>query len=306
MTRDQAYLAHILFRNRVLESNGNAYEALFTQIMDLANPDFQQVKPQGSIGDRKNDGFDRNTGTYYQVYAPEDPKIKEQAAINKLVADFNGLYSFWQDICPIQRFYFVINDKYKGAYPTIHAELAKIHQSYPDIETNVFLSKHLEEILFSLPDKRIELCLGIMPEAYSGDVDYDILRQVVDYLLMVPVDPSMEFIPINPDFDKKIVFNGLSDTMAAYLRSHRINEHSVSDFFKYNSAYTRNALRDIFNGLYQEALKAIDDNPDKPDRVFMYIFSHSFKQHTGAVDNAILTLMAYYFEYCDIFEAPEV
>ena len=95
MTREQTYVAHILFRNKVLESDGTAYETLFTKIMDLANPTFQQVKPQGPIGDRKNDGFDKSTGTYYQVYAPEDPKTKEQDAVNKLVNDFNGLYSYW-------------------------------------------------------------------------------------------------------------------------------------------------------------------------------------------------------------------
>lgn len=306
MTREQTYVAHILFRNKVLESDGTAYETFFTKIMDLANPTFQQVKPQGPIGDRKNDGFDKSTGTYYQVYAPEDPKTKEQDAVNKLVNDFNGLYSYWQNICPIHRFCFVFNDKYKGAHPTIHDELAKIHKAYPDIETDVFLAKHLEEICFSLSDEKIELCLGIIPETYCGDVDYDVLRQVVDYLLTVPVDPTKEFIPINPDFDKKIVFNGLSDNMASYLRGHRINGHSIDDFFKYNSAYTKNALRDIFNGLYQEALKTIDDNPDKPDQVFLYIYDHSFQRHTGAVDNAIFTLMAYYFEYCDIFEAPVV
>lgn len=305
MTKEQAYFAHILFRNKVLESDGYAYETLFTKIMGFAIPAFQPVKPQGSIGDRKNDGFDNATGTYYQVYAPEDPKTKEQAALKKLDADFNGLYSYWQSICPIRRFFFVINDKFKGAYPTVHAELAIIHQTYPSVETGVFLAKHLEDVCFSLPEDKIELCLGVIPEIYSGDVDYDILRQVVDFLLTVPVDPTQEFIPINPDFDKKIVFNRLSDTMATYLNSHRINEHSVDDFFKYNSAYTKNELRDIFSGLYQEAITTLEDTPDKPDQVFTYIFSHAFNLHTGAVDNAILTLMAYYFEYCDIFEAPE-
>lgn len=304
MTKEQAYFAHILFRNKVLESDGYAYEALFTQIMGFSSPAFQPVKPQGIIGDRKNDGFDKTTGTYYQVYAPEDPKSKEHAATKKLVTDFNGLYLYWQNICPIRRFFYVINDKYKGAYPTVHAELAKIHQLYPNIETDVFLAKHLEDVCFSLPDEKIELCLGVIPEAYCGDVDYDILRQVVDYLLTVPVDPTKELIPINPDFDKKIIFNGLSNTMATYLKSHRINGHSVDDFFKYNSAYTKDALRNIFSGLYQEAMKTLEDTSGKPDQVFTYIFSHAFKQHTGAIDNAIFTLMAYYFEYCDIFEAP--
>ena len=104
----------------------------------------------------------------------------------------------------------------------------------------------------------------------------------------------------------------LAKMTAEYFRMFEVSTEYVDsaagcyDFFKDNSAYTKNALRDIFNGLYQEALKTIDDNPDKPDQVFLYIYDHSFQRHTGAVDNAIFTLMAYYFEYCDIFEAPVV
>lgn len=58
--------------------------------MQRHNRNFQQVKPQGQYGDRKNDGFDKTTGTYYQVYAPEDIKIKEKETIEKLVTDFSG------------------------------------------------------------------------------------------------------------------------------------------------------------------------------------------------------------------------
>lgn len=131
MTREQKFMAHLIFRNKISESDGSAFEALFTRIMTCANPSFQQVKPQGRIGDKKNDGFDQLSGTYYQVYAPEKLEIKEQNAINKLNEDFNGLYAYWKSICPIKKFIYVINDKYKGAFPSLHKELANIHGNYP-------------------------------------------------------------------------------------------------------------------------------------------------------------------------------
>lgn len=106
-------MAHLIFRNKISESDGSAFEALFTRIMTCANPSFQQVKPQGRIGDKKNDGFDSLSGTYYQVYAPENLEIKEQNAINKLNEDFNGLYAYWKSICPIRKFIYVVNDKTK-------------------------------------------------------------------------------------------------------------------------------------------------------------------------------------------------
>ena len=306
MNREQKYIAHIMFKNKVLQSNGNAFEAFFSQIMTCANVNFQQVKPQGSIGDRKNDGFDKTTGTYYQVYAPENISTKEKTALEKLSTDFNGLYKYWQDICPIRRFFFVINDKFNGGYPSLHNELAKIQAAHPEVEANLFLSKDLENICFQLSDEYFDTCLGFIPETYYGSVDYDILNDVVSYLLSNPVNPTKEFIPINPNFEEKIKFNGLSDAIARYLTSYRINEYCIDDFLKYNSSYTKEALRNIFTSLYHEALNEIEDAPDKPDLVFMYIFEHSFNKRSGAIDNAILTLMAYYFEYCDIFQAPEV
>lgn len=306
MTREQKYIAHIMFRNKVLQSYGNAFEAFFSQIMTCANVNFQQVKPQGSIGDRKNDGFDKTTGTYYQVYAPEDISTKEKNALSKLSTDFNGLYEYWQDICPIRRFFFVINDKFKGGFPSLHSELANIQAAHPEVEANLFLSKDLEDICFQLSEEHIDTCLGYVPEIYYENVDYDVLNDVMGYLLSSPINLTKEFIPINPNFEEKIRFNGLSEAIARYLTSNRINEYCIDDFLKYNSSYTKEALRNIFTGLYNEALRTLEDAQDKPDSVFMYIFEHSYNKRNRAIDNAILTLMAYYFEYCDIFQAPEV
>lgn len=304
MTREQQYLAHLMFKNKVFESDGNAFECFFTKVMSCHNANFQQVKPQGRIGDRKNDGFDKTTGTYYQVYAPEEIGKKETNAISKLKEDFNGLYSYWQKLCPIHHFFYVINDKFKGGFPSIYAELSKIHNEHPDVETGLFLAKDLENICLNLSDEDIDACLGYVPEIESIDVDYEVLNEVISYLLSVKVDLSAEFIPTNPDFDKKISFNGLSETIGHYLRSHRINEHYVEDFFSLNGTYTKDTLRGIFNGLYNKASSSIEDAEDKPDQVFTYILQNSCKRHDFALDNAILTLMSYYFEYCDIFQAP--
>lgn len=73
MDENEKYIARLIFQNRIYESNGQKYEDIFSKVMTYSNPNFNSVKPQGQFGDRKNDGFDRTTGVYYQVYAPEDP-----------------------------------------------------------------------------------------------------------------------------------------------------------------------------------------------------------------------------------------
>ena len=304
MNRNTRYIARLLFQNRIYSCDGAAFEHFFTQVMQRYNPNFRQIKPQGPYGDRKNDGFDNTTGTYYQVYAPEDIRTREKETIDKLVMDFGGLYSYWQGITPIKHFFYVVNDKYKGAYPTLYAELQKIRNQYPDISVNPLLSKDLEDVFLTLSEHDVIDIIGIIPSPDDIVVEYGVMRDVVDYLLRVPTNPQQEVIPLNPDFGKKISFNSLSEHVASYLKSHRINEFAINDFFELNSNFTKDELRNVFNGLYNEALNVIPDTEEKNDKVFFYIYDKSYSKHSVAIDAAIFTLMAYYFEYCDIFEVP--
>lgn len=92
--------------------------------MNKYDSEFTPIKTQGNIGDRKNDGYIPSKGIYYQVYAPE--RIDATEAINKIENDIDGLIKYWNDVCPIKEYNFVINDKYKGAYPTINAKILEV------------------------------------------------------------------------------------------------------------------------------------------------------------------------------------
>jgi hypothetical protein len=180
------------------------------------------------------------------VYAPEDIKTREKETIDKLVADFAGLYSYWQAITPIRFFFYVVNDKYKGAYPSLYAELQKIRGQYVDVTVNPFLSKDLEDIFLGLDENSVTDIIGIIPSPDDIVVEYGVMRDVIDYLLMVVTNPQQEVIPLNPDFDKKISFNSLSRDVAAYLQCHRINEFAIDDFFELSSSFAKNELRNVY------------------------------------------------------------
>src|SRR5450432_2623348 len=104
--------ARNMLRLRIHESDAQAYEDLFVRAMVYADPNFRPVKPHGNAGDRKNDGFNSTTGTYYQVYAPEDIRRSAGNALKKLREDFSGLKAFWDGLYPVRRFFYVVNDKY--------------------------------------------------------------------------------------------------------------------------------------------------------------------------------------------------
>ena len=200
------------FRLQVYQRYGTAFQDWFTQIMVASDPDFSPVKPYGNMGDRKNDGFNKVTGTYYQVFAPIDPQkstsVKE--AIEKLHKDFKGLYDFWNNIIPIKCFYFVVNDEFLGYGPFLDPELVKIEKTYPGIECKPFYAQHLEKIFLNLSDEEIFFQIGRIPdpeliEEFEGGV----MNEVIQHLTTLNALYSPSSIPINPNFDQKLEFKSV-------------------------------------------------------------------------------------------------
>lgn len=136
---------------------------MFVKIMAYAHRKFRPVKAQGRTGDKSNDGFDSQSGTYYQVYAPDDIRKTQGDALKKLKRDFRGLKVFWDNLYPVKRYFFVINDKYQGVSPTIEAELVAIKTKHSLTEADVFLAKDLEETLFNLSDDKGISVIGHVP-----------------------------------------------------------------------------------------------------------------------------------------------
>jgi len=124
-------------------------------------------------------------------------------------------------------------------------------------------------------------------------------------LLLKPSKKLSEFIPNSPDYDKKIKFNSLSQVVAELLNAGRRQSFVISEYFELNSKFVKDDLRQIFQELYDEALKIIPESDTKNDEVFQYIVDKSSPINSTAVFNSVIVLMAYYFEYCDIFKIPE-
>src|SRR3990172_3380339 len=177
MNNVEKTLARILFHNKINQSDGNAFEDLFTEIMNYAEPDFQQIKPWGSIGDRKNDGYIKSKGIYFQVFAPEDIKVSYPTVVKKLVKDFNGLKKQWN---PVNEFYFVVNDKYKGVNADSEKAMKKLKKDHGLKKAEFRTAKDLENILFGLRDDQIEKVVGFLPDPQNiKSLDFNVLNEVV-------------------------------------------------------------------------------------------------------------------------------
>lgn len=84
---DKHYLS-LQFKNKIHSKDGNEFQSFFENIMEKAYSDFQKIRPYGKEGDAGNDGYRKKLGIYYQVYAPNVPKVNEAKAAEKLENDF--------------------------------------------------------------------------------------------------------------------------------------------------------------------------------------------------------------------------
>ena len=152
---DYNYLL-VQFKVKIYAKNGTVFQKFFEDIMTNVHRNFKII-PSGG-GDGGNDGWIENIGRYYQVYSPEDTKIKDADAAKKILNDFNKLQKNWNIISEVKEYYFVYNDKYVGANKP-EKSIAFLREKYPNIKFKLYLSNDLEKEFFDLSEEKI-LSLG--------------------------------------------------------------------------------------------------------------------------------------------------
>lgn len=308
LNRNERALARYIFKLRVHQSEGQAYEDLFVQIMTYSNPNFTPIEAYGNIGDRKNDGYDKTQGTYYQIFAPQDlaKSYTKRDAIIKAEKDFIGLKAFWDTKHKINNYYFVINDKYKGSLADIEEKLEEIQRIHSLSLCNCFSAKDLEDIFFNLPADQVIVIIGSIPDSSSiGQLDYRMMTDVIRHISenQSSVDPLTNYSL--PTMSDKIIFNGLVKTRAL-LETGSYQTGAVEDYFSKNSGVSAQDIRDDINQIYLTSKeKDFPDEGNKGDYIFIDILNAiTGSKPTKALQDAAIVLMAYFFESCDIFEPP--
>jgi hypothetical protein len=308
MNTSEKYIARIMFQIKVHTSDGQLYENLFSKIMTKHNSNFRMIKPYGNIGDRKNDGFDKKSGVYYQVFAPENlEKAKTISdAVSKLREDFKGLKKHWDALCKIKEFYYVVNDKYKGLPPQVEQEILLLGSDHSDVVCDSFCSNNLERVFFELSNDDITDIIGIIPTEEISFLNFDVLNKAVEYLMNSEVEASPDIYVDDPNFEYKIKFNKLSQKVANLLTVASYQIGDLEAYFSATGEYVKSELKTRFSKLYDQSKQFINESEENyPDQRFFYILNNAAPNGKKAVKDAVLVLMSYYFEACDIFEKPK-
>lgn len=303
MHQDKLTLARTMLENRILKANGKAFEDLFAEIMTLANRDFQRIKPWGDIGDRKNDGYIRKEATYYQVYAPENPVNKHLDAIKKMNEDLEGLIKAWS---PVEKFYFVFNDKTLGIHPDADKEMQNLIKKYKLKDGGILTAKNIDEIFIKLDESSICKIVGFLPDPRVFlNLDYNVLDEVIEHIMRLPYQKNKQKIAY-PDWSQKIHFNNLSKEFEEYLNEASQQLYQLENYLDHNPSQAEEIQKHVVSA-YNEI---IDNEQFKStcvtgDNIFWELIEKCMPGKENCYLKPVIIILAKYFEACDIFEEPK-
>lgn len=282
------------YENTFLTAKGKAFETFFARVVGHGFPgDFEAVRPYGAKGDLKCDGFRVSDGTVFQCYAPDTTKL--DALLAKIEEDFHGAVSYWAG--RMKRWEFVHNDL-RGLPATAIQKFADLRLAHPDIQIGVFSDPEMRDVVMGLKLHELEDLFGGAPSQRTLEkLDFAALRPVI--IAIQRRKPEAE-PPLNAPSPGKLESNSLSTDAAGLLRQGRRREKLVQDFFDaWPDPSFGEAIAEEFRVRYQ-GLKAVGLFPDE-------IFGE-LQGFAGGMEGApshqaaVLAVMSYFFERCDIFE----
>lgn len=286
------------FRIAFLESKGDGFQLLFEKVMSKAYPnDFMACRPWGKSGDKKNDGYLPSKRTLYQVYAPND--MKAVSAVKKIKEDFNGAKEHW--VAFFDTWSFVHNTPDGRLAPHIIEELETLRKNNPEI---VISTCGYEELLkefrrLTLEDLQSWFGLSLTSEV-SINLGYEDLKLVLKH---IEVSSTPSISKVKEVSRGKLEANLLSTAVADFLKIGMKKAPLVADFFEnWNDPIYGEKIAATFKAKYLELKKV---KPElHPDEIFGQLedwAGGSYKK-TAMHKAAVLAVLAYLFDRCEIFE----
>ena len=286
------------FRIAFLESKGDEFQRLFEKLMKKVYPnDFIPCRPWGKDGDCKNDGYLRSQRKLFQVYAPNE--IKKEEAIRKINEDFVGAKNHWEEY--FDKWVFVHNAQDGRLGPHIIQKLNKLRKENSDIEIEIWGYEELLAIFRQLSLQDLVSWFG-PPLTMEADLHlgYQDLAAVLEHIAVMPgVAPS----DVRDVSRRKIEANLLSDIVADFLKVGMRKAPLVEDFFeKYPNPVYGEQIAAAFKRKYEE-LKVRSPRLH-PDLIFGEIekWAGGTKDSSPTHKAAVLAIIAYLFDRCEIFE----
>ncbi len=285
------------FEVAFLTRSGNAFQDFFGDIMEKCHPgDFQRVRPWGRVGDRKNDGYLWSRRTLFQVYAPNDMTAAE--AITKIDQDYHGALPYWEQYFDYWTF---VHNARRGLAPDVLRKLLDLNDHHPSVTVAGWGFEELRQNVFTLDLADLASLLGEAPSQRDMlELRFEDLQEVLRAVAAQepPADPEIR--PVPPG---KLLRNGLSGSTQVLLEAGMRKAALVEAFFNQHPEPT-------FGDQIAQALKRKYERLQglrmDPDVIFheLQTFAGGSQRGQSRYEAAVLAVLAFFFEACDIFERP--
>nr|WP_166749481.1 ABC-three component system protein [Xanthomonas cannabis] len=286
------------FRIAFLESKGDGFQRLFEKLMSKVHPnDFMACRPWGNVGDRKNDGYLPSARILYQSYAPNELTAAE--AIKKINEDFDGAKEHWEEY--FDEWTFVHNAPDGRLGPHIIEVLAKLGQGNPQIKIGHYGYEEMLKKFRQLSLEDLESWFGpsLTMEA-NVNLGFGDLAAVLTHISITPVPTTSDVKDVSRG---KIEANLLSQAVADFLKIGMQKSPLVAQFF--NNWKNPTYGEQIAQAFKIEYVGLRDGVPQlHPDEIFgrLEAWAGGTANTTPAHKAAVLAVMAYLFDKCEIFE----
>jgi hypothetical protein len=285
----------LAFKVRFMEAHGQAFQDLFSDVMEKRYPgDFHRVKPWGRLGDLKNDGYLSSKRLLYQVYAPSD--LAAEATLAKMEADFEGGFANWADHC--DGWVFVTSER-EGLPAPVEKKLLELGQRHTGVTTASWGYEELRGLVFELSDADVAALLGPVPSMTDVvEVNYGDLDSVLEGIASRMVGREPDLTPIGPG---KLDANGLSSHVKLLIGAGFQGATGVESYFRDHFSPTKG---DEVAARFTAEYVRLRDLGTPPDDIYAGLRVHAGGPTVLAprLEAAVLALLAYLFERCDIYE----
>ena len=281
-----------------LKAKGDAFQVFFETLMFKAYPnDFLACRPWGNVGDRKNDGYLPSARILYQIYAPNEMTAAE--AIKKINEDFEGAKKHWKDY--FDEWTFVHNAQDGRLGPHVIEVLAKLSQDNPQIKVGHCGYEEMLKKFRQLSLQDLESWFGpsLTMEA-NVNLGYSDLLAVLTHISITPIPTTSEVKDVSRG---KIEANLLSQAVADFLKIGMQKSVLVAQFF--NNWRNPTYGEQIAQAFKSEYIALRDGTPQlHPDEIFgrLETWAGGLENTTPTHKAAVLAVMAYLFDKCEIFE----
>lgn len=286
------------FHVAYLSHKGDAFQDFFATIMEKRYPaDFIRVRPWGKSGDRKNDGYLRSGRALFQAYAPNE--MVENTCVAKIREDFAGAFSYWKEY--FDTWVFVHNSR-QGLGPKVTKLLLELAKKHAPLVVTSWGFEELRQEAMGLKEAELGSLFGPFGPAptRSGMISLGLeeLAPVLDHIATRNPVVAPDLRPVPAD---KLQTNDLSRAVQTLLTAGMSRADLVRSFFR-RKPTLRDRIAESFRARYAELRPS-----HTPDVIFAELqrFAGGDVVRDPGAQEAILAVLAFFFEECDIFERPE-